>query len=215
MLNSQKRILNGLIANKRSEIHQESPKGANVLCFLSSLHLLASATTAVFIGSYLSYLYSWLIYYRRCGLANPYDGRGFVGPKRKLNVRVLIFNSKYNMEIGNSCSPGTPALFPPEHLLPVEKAACGAGKAGRTLIDVGANRTVRAGRTLRACRALTTAGTCRTGRPPAAFTTGETGWACALVRLAPVVGRHAVQVALAHRPVQARSQVVADNKSIE
>jgi hypothetical protein len=35
------------------------------------------------------------------------------------------------------------------------------------------------------------------------------------VRLAPVVGWHAVQVALAHRPVQARSQVVAGNKSKE
>ena len=65
--------------------------------------------------------------------------------------------------------------LPPEHLLPVEEAACGAGKAGRTLIDVRANGTVRAGRTFRACRALTITGTCRTGRPPAAFMTGETG----------------------------------------
>ncbi len=39
-------------------------------------------TTAVF-GSYLTSLHSSLTMYRRCWLAYPHDGRGFVGPKRK------------------------------------------------------------------------------------------------------------------------------------
>ncbi len=60
---------------------------ANVFCFLSSLPLLPPATTAVFV-SYLSSLHSYLMLYRRCGLAYPNDGGGFVGPKRKTSVRL-------------------------------------------------------------------------------------------------------------------------------
>ena len=45
------------------------------------------STTAVF-GSYLSSLYSLLTLFRWCGLAYPYDWRGFVGPKNK-----TVFNS--------------------------------------------------------------------------------------------------------------------------
>jgi hypothetical protein len=64
---------------------------ADVLCFLSSLPLLPTATTVVF-GSYLSSLYCYLTLYCRCGLAYPYDGRGFVGPKTKTIVGLLLFN---------------------------------------------------------------------------------------------------------------------------
>jgi hypothetical protein len=56
--------------------------GANVFCFLSFLPLLPPTITAVF-GSYLLSLCSSLTLYRRCRLAFPYDGRSFVGPKRK------------------------------------------------------------------------------------------------------------------------------------
>jgi hypothetical protein len=44
--------------------------------------LLPPATTAVF-GSNPSSLFSKLILYHRCGLAYPYEGRGFVGLKKR------------------------------------------------------------------------------------------------------------------------------------
>jgi hypothetical protein len=40
------------------------------------------ATTAVFGSSYLSSLYFYLTLYRGCGLAYPYNWRGFVGAKK-------------------------------------------------------------------------------------------------------------------------------------
>jgi len=52
------------------------------------------ATTAIF-GSYLSSLYSiFLTLYRRCWLAYLIVGglRGFVGPKKKTSVDLLVFN---------------------------------------------------------------------------------------------------------------------------
>jgi hypothetical protein len=59
---------------------------ANVQYFVFYQHYpFSPATTAVF-GSYLSSLYSKPTLYRLCGLAYPYDGRGFVGPKKKTIV---------------------------------------------------------------------------------------------------------------------------------
>jgi hypothetical protein len=64
----------------------------SLLCFLSSLPLIPQATTAVF-GSYLSSLYSLLTMYRRFGIAylHVYDGRGFLRPKKKTSVDLLVF----------------------------------------------------------------------------------------------------------------------------
>ncbi len=56
---------------------------ANVFCFLSSLPLLPQATTAAFRFYYLSSLYTYFI---------AYAWRGFVGPKKKTNVGLLVFN---------------------------------------------------------------------------------------------------------------------------
>ncbi len=52
-----------------------------------------------------------LLLYRRCGLAYPYEWRGFVGPKKKTRVSLLVFNPlwfgprspKLNSEYGISC----------------------------------------------------------------------------------------------------------------
>jgi hypothetical protein len=49
------------------------------------------ATTAVF-GSYLSSLYSYPSLYRRCRFTYQNDGIGFVGPKKKTSVGLLVFN---------------------------------------------------------------------------------------------------------------------------
>jgi hypothetical protein len=69
------------------DIEKMNRNGAIAFCCLSSLPLLIPATTALF-GSYLSSLYS----YRGCGLAYPYDWRGFVGAKKKTRVDLSVFN---------------------------------------------------------------------------------------------------------------------------
>jgi hypothetical protein len=43
-------------------------------------------------GSYLSSLYSLLTLHRRCGLAYPYDWRGFLEATEKTSVGLLVFN---------------------------------------------------------------------------------------------------------------------------
>jgi hypothetical protein len=65
--------------------------GANVFCFLSSLPLLPHPATTTLFGCYLSSLYSRVtLYHVQDCAANPYNGRGFVGPKK--NTIVCLFN---------------------------------------------------------------------------------------------------------------------------
>jgi len=68
--------------------HTAQQRGS--MCFIFCR--LYPATTPVF-GSYpvISLLLT-LTLYRRCGLAYPYDGRGFVGPKKKTILRLLLIN---------------------------------------------------------------------------------------------------------------------------
>jgi hypothetical protein len=58
------------------------------------LYPSSPSTTAVFC-SYLSSLYSTLnlTLYRGCGLAYPYDWRGFVGAKKKMSVGLFSIQS--------------------------------------------------------------------------------------------------------------------------
>ncbi len=44
---------------------------------------------------------SQLTLYRRCGLAYPYDWRGFVGPKKKTSMGLPVFNSSMSMMLHN------------------------------------------------------------------------------------------------------------------
>jgi hypothetical protein len=59
--------------------------------FLSSLPLLTPATTVF--ESDLSSIYSQLPIAAPVRAVYPYDGRGFVGPKKKTIVGLLILNS--------------------------------------------------------------------------------------------------------------------------
>jgi hypothetical protein len=53
--------------------------------------LLPPATKAAF-DFYLSSIYTELTLYRGCGLAYPYNWRGFVGAKKKTRVGHLVIN---------------------------------------------------------------------------------------------------------------------------
>jgi hypothetical protein len=66
--------------------------GADVFGFMSSLPLPLPATMAVF-GSYLTSLYSSPKLFRGCGLAYPFDWRGFVGTKKKTGMGLAITHS--------------------------------------------------------------------------------------------------------------------------
>jgi hypothetical protein len=83
----ESQIRDTLLENQRDNLQQR----ASVFCFLSSLPLLPPATKAV-LRFYLSSLHSQLPLYRRCSLAYPYDGRGFVGAHMKTSVGLLVFN---------------------------------------------------------------------------------------------------------------------------
>ncbi len=67
-------------------------KGKHSLCTLCTYY---TATTAV-LGSYLSSLYSKLTLYLRCGLAYPYDWRGFVGAKKNTRVGLVVSYSYFS-----------------------------------------------------------------------------------------------------------------------
>ncbi len=60
--------------------------GAFVFCFLLSFPLFPQPPRHAVFGSYLSSLFSLITLYHRCGLAFPYDQRGFVGAKKKTGV---------------------------------------------------------------------------------------------------------------------------------
>ncbi len=58
-------------------------------------------TTAVF-RSYLSSLYFYLTLYRRCGLAQSYDDRGFVGPQKEVDRGPLSIEFSVGVPLSGS-----------------------------------------------------------------------------------------------------------------
>ncbi len=62
------------------------------------------ATTAV-VGCYLSSLYSQLTLYRWCGLAYPYDWRGFFAGTKKMTSEVLLYPSQVDSGLHTTGTP--------------------------------------------------------------------------------------------------------------